>query len=148
VIRRRGLADVAAAATLGISKATLWRWKRDHPDLEDWLAMAREDYREAKLAIVDEAKMADGRPDWRAATWALAKAFPEDYGRNAGAARAVAAQSGRPSLAEEMAERQREMEGWVQSQLTPEMKELIRQANEETEAILAQEAGEAPSDRD
>ena len=40
-------------------------------------------YRDTKLAIVDEAKTADGRPDWRAAAWALAKAFPEDYGRSA-----------------------------------------------------------------
>ncbi len=49
--------------------------------------MAREQYRDAKLAIVDEAKTADGRKDWRAAAWALAKAFPEDYGRSAAPAR-------------------------------------------------------------
>jgi hypothetical protein len=49
--------------------------------------MAREQYRDAKLGIADEATTEDDRPDWRAAAWALAKAFPEDYGRTAGAAR-------------------------------------------------------------
>jgi hypothetical protein len=49
--------------------------------------MAWEQYRDAKLAIVDEAKTAVGRPNWRAAAWALAKAFPEDYGRSGGTAR-------------------------------------------------------------
>ena len=87
MIRRRGLADAAAAQCLGMSRMTLWRWKQDHPELEEWLEMAREQYRESKLAIVDEAKTADGRPDWRAAAWALAKAFPEDYGRGAAAPR-------------------------------------------------------------
>jgi hypothetical protein len=43
--------------------------------------MAREQYREAKLTIVDEATTKDGRPNWRAAVWALEKAFPQDYGR-------------------------------------------------------------------
>jgi hypothetical protein len=49
--------------------------------------MAREQFREAKLAIVDEATTRDGRPDWRAAAWALEKAFPEDYGKPAMAER-------------------------------------------------------------
>src|SRR5688572_15091060 len=51
VIRKRGLSDAQAALAVGISRATLGRWKRDHEELEDWLAMAREQYREAKLAI-------------------------------------------------------------------------------------------------
>jgi hypothetical protein len=83
VIRRGGMSDTAAARTLGIAGATLSTWKKAYPDLDEWLAMAREQFREAKLAIVDEAKTADGRPNWRAAVWALEKAFPEDYGRPA-----------------------------------------------------------------
>ena len=84
LIRRRGKSDAAAAAAFDIPKSTLARWKHEHPELAGWLAMAREQYRDAKLEIVDEAKTADGRPDWRAAAWALQKAFPEDYGPSAG----------------------------------------------------------------
>src|SRR4051812_45453819 len=62
VIRRRGLSDGAAAQCLGIPRQTLSRWKQEHADLADWLAMAREQYRDTKLAIVDEARTADGRP--------------------------------------------------------------------------------------
>ena len=82
-IHRRGMSDTAAALTLGIGRSTLSGWKKQHPELEDWLAMARAKFREAKLTIVDEAKTKDGRPDWRAAAWALEKAFPEEYGRRA-----------------------------------------------------------------
>ncbi|HEV7404359.1 MAG TPA: hypothetical protein VGO11_15570 [Chthoniobacteraceae bacterium] len=77
------MSDTAAARTLGIAGSTLWGWKKEHPELEEWLAMAREQFRESKLAIVDEAKTKDGRPEWRAAIWALEKAFPEDYGKPA-----------------------------------------------------------------
>src|SRR3954464_12963658 len=83
VIRRRGMSDTAAAGVLGIPKQTLGRWMYQHPELKEWLGMAREQYREAKLGIVDEAKTGDGRPDWHAAAWALQKAFPADYGRAA-----------------------------------------------------------------
>ena len=82
-IRRCGMSDTAAASTLGIGRATLSGWKKEHPELEEWLAMAREQFREAKLAIVDAATTRDGRPDWKAAVWALEKAFPEDYGKPA-----------------------------------------------------------------
>src|SRR5947209_6771835 len=82
-IRRGGMSDTKAALTLGIGRSTLSGWKKEHPDLDEWLAMAREQFREAKLAIVDEARTRDGRPDWRAAVWALEKAFPEDYGKAA-----------------------------------------------------------------
>jgi hypothetical protein len=87
LIRRRGVSDGKAGLHLGTSRPTLSRWKREHPELGEWLATAREQYRAAELGIADEATTEDGRPDWRAAAWALAKAFPEDYGRTAGAAR-------------------------------------------------------------
>ncbi len=77
------MSDTKAALTLGIGRSTLSGWKKEHPDLDEWLAMAREQFRETKLAIVDEARTRDGRPDWRAAAWALEKAFPEDYGKPA-----------------------------------------------------------------
>src|SRR3954469_576207 len=82
-IYRRGMSDTAAALTLGIGRSTLSGWKKQHPELDEWLEMARAKFLEAKLTIVDEAKTKDGCPDWRAAAWALAKAFPEDYGRRA-----------------------------------------------------------------
>jgi hypothetical protein len=82
-IRWRGMWDTGAAVSLGIARSTLSGWKKEHPELEERLAMAREQFREAKLAIVDEATTRDGRPDWRAAAWALEKAFPEDYGKSA-----------------------------------------------------------------
>src|SRR5215207_9202813 len=82
-IRRGGMSDTRTALTLGIGRSTLSGWKKEHPELEEWLAMAREQFREARLAIVDEATTRDGRPDWRAAVWALEKAFPADYGKPA-----------------------------------------------------------------
>ena len=82
-IRRGGMSDTRASLTLGIRRSTLSGWKKEHPELDEWLAMAREQFREAKLAIVDEATTRDGRPDWRAAAWALEKVFPEDYGKPA-----------------------------------------------------------------
>ncbi|HEV7401307.1 MAG TPA: hypothetical protein VGO11_00190, partial [Chthoniobacteraceae bacterium] len=75
------MSDTAAALSFGIGRSTLSDWKREHPELEDWLEMAREQFRESKLAVVDEAKTADGRPAWKAAAWCLEKAFPADYGK-------------------------------------------------------------------
>jgi hypothetical protein len=43
--------------------------------------MARGQYRESRLNIINEATTRDGRPDWRAAAWLLERIFPEDYGR-------------------------------------------------------------------
>jgi DNA-binding XRE family transcriptional regulator len=137
VIRRRGISDAQAARTVGISRATLGRWKRDHEELEDWLAMAREQYREAKLTIVDEAKTADGRPDWKAAVWALEKAFPEDYGRGAAAARRAPAPWAAGSSSSNWPDET--LEEWKARNLTPEIREFIRLANEEEEERLAQE---------
>jgi hypothetical protein len=136
-IRRRGLSDAQAALSVGVSRATLGRWKRDHEELEDWLAMAREQYRDAKLAIVDEARTADGRPEWRAAIWALEKAFPEDYGRRATAAPSAPPVATRASMAGWPDETPEE---WRARNLTPEMKELIRLANEEAERLDREEA--------
>ena len=136
-IRRRGLSDAQAALSAGISRATLGRWKRDHEELEDWLAMAREEYRDAKLAIVDEAKTKDGRPEWRAAVWALEKAFPEDYGRRAAVAPSAPSVAPRPSLTswpDGM------LEEWQARNLTPEIREFVRQENEESERLEREEA--------
>jgi hypothetical protein len=87
--------------------------------------MAREQYRDAKLGVIDEARTADGRPDWRAAAWALEKAFPEDYGRRAAAARPAAAQAP-PKFA-----------------ASPEMQELIRQIEEDYALYAAEEGRDA-----
>jgi hypothetical protein len=130
MIRRRGLSDGKAGLSLGISRPTLSRWKQEHAELADWLEMAREQYRDAKLALVDEAKTADGRADWRAAAWALEKAFPEDYGRRAAAAaRPPAAEGFSPIL-----------QAPPEFTVLPEMQEIVRRINEE-EALYEAEAG-------
>jgi hypothetical protein len=129
MIRWRGLSDGKAGLSLGISRPTLSRWKQEHPELADCLEMAREQYRDAKLAIVDEAKTADGRSDWRAAAWALEKAFPEDYGRRAAAARPAEAQGFPPIL-----------QAPPKVTVSSEMQEIIRRINEE-EALYAAEGG-------
>jgi hypothetical protein len=128
-IRRRGMSDTAAALSLGIARSTLSDWKRDYPELEDWLGMAREQFREAKLAVVDEAKTADGRPDWKAAAWSLAKAFPEDYGKVAPARRggAVATAPALPTLPE-VPEAHRELIAVLvqeNEELRAELRELV-----------------------
>src|SRR4051812_41250105 len=66
VIRAKGLTDTSAALRIGIAASTLTDWKRKHPDLAIWLGRAREEFREAKLGIIDEATTSDGRADWRA----------------------------------------------------------------------------------
>jgi hypothetical protein len=61
VIRRRVLSDGEAARGLGIPRQTLSRLKQEHPEPEEWLAIARKQLPEAMLAFVNEAKTADGR---------------------------------------------------------------------------------------
>src|SRR5215203_3685991 len=81
-IRCDGISDSAAADVAGIGVSTLSRWKKEDETLVIQLRAARAQYRSRKLKVIDEATTKDGRPDWRAAAWALEKAFPEDYGRS------------------------------------------------------------------
>jgi hypothetical protein len=82
-MHQRGQSDKKAGLSHAISWRTLLRRRPLHRELEDWRATAREQYRDAKLAIVDEARTADGRPEPDAAAWSLANGFPVDYGRAA-----------------------------------------------------------------
>ena len=81
VIIRTGCSDSAAALFNNIGVSTLSRWKKEHPGITIKFGAAREYYRQAKLAMINDATHPDGRPDWRAAAWALEKAFPQDYGK-------------------------------------------------------------------
>lgn len=80
-VRRDGISDTAAARRQGISSSALSRWKQEDPILGPLLESAREEFREAQLAILREAMTAPGRSGWRAAAWLLERVFPGDYGK-------------------------------------------------------------------
>ena len=83
VIFETGASDTAAGEGAGVPSSTLSRWKEEHDDLQERLDMARAQFRAAKLREINEAKMADGRRDWRAAAWLLERSFPLEYSRRA-----------------------------------------------------------------
>jgi hypothetical protein len=59
--------------------STVSRWKKENPDLAILLRSAREEFREAQLAIIMEKAHAGQATSWRAAAWLLERTFPEDY---------------------------------------------------------------------
>jgi hypothetical protein len=79
VIRKTGVSDSGAAARVSLHPSTVSRWKKEIPDLAILLRSAREDFREAQLAIIEEAAQAGRATSWRAAAWLLERVFPEDY---------------------------------------------------------------------
>ena len=79
VIRETGASDSGAAARVGIHPSTVSRWKRDYPDFAIVLRSAREDFRQAQLAIIFQEAQAGRATSWRAAAWVLERIFPEDY---------------------------------------------------------------------
>jgi transposase-like protein len=80
--RERGYSFSAAAEEVGISFRSLCRWRLQHCEFNLHLLNARRAYRTARLGIIQEAKLKDGRPDWRAAAWEMEHAHPEDYSLN------------------------------------------------------------------
>jgi hypothetical protein len=52
VIRETGASDSASAARVGVHPSTVSRWKRDCPDVAIVLRAAREDFRDAHLAVI------------------------------------------------------------------------------------------------
>src|SRR3954452_2992131 len=66
---------------MGVPASTLSGWRKDHPDILNSFAAAREQYRALLLDRLHNAKTRDGRDDWRATAWLLERSFPEDYGR-------------------------------------------------------------------
>ncbi|HEV7406278.1 MAG TPA: hypothetical protein VGO11_25240 [Chthoniobacteraceae bacterium] len=79
VIRKTGVSDSGAAARVSLHPSTVSRWKKEFPDLAILLRSAREDFREAQLAIIEAAAQAGRATSWRAAAWLLERVFPEDY---------------------------------------------------------------------
>lgn len=84
IISADGLSDSAAARRIGIGTSTIGRWKSEDPDIAEQFGMARESFREHRLAVIRSAKHKDGSPNWRAAAWELERVFPEDYARRPG----------------------------------------------------------------
>ena len=79
VIRETGASDSGAAARVSLHPSTVSRWKRDYPDLAILLRSAREDFRQAQLAVIFQEAQAGKATSWRAAAWLLERIFPEDY---------------------------------------------------------------------
>jgi len=79
-IRLTGLSDTAAAAMAGVTRSTLSRWKQEDDEVELMLDQARFQYQAPRLAKIDEKRMKDGEPDWRAQAWLVKFANPEVYG--------------------------------------------------------------------
>jgi len=79
-IRLTGLSDTAAGAMAGVTRSTLARWKKEDEEVEMMLDQARFQYQAPRLAIIDETRLKDGQPDWRAQAWLVKFANPEVYG--------------------------------------------------------------------
>ncbi len=79
IISKTGVSDSGAAARMSLHPSTLSRWKRENPDLAILLRGAREDFREAQLAIIMDIAHSGRGSSLRAATWLLERVFPQDY---------------------------------------------------------------------
>src|SRR4051812_13679231 len=79
VIRRTGASDSAAAAGMCLHPSTVSRWKKANPDFAILLRNARECFRAAQLAIIEDMANSGKASGWRAAAWLLERIFPEDY---------------------------------------------------------------------
>jgi hypothetical protein len=79
VIRRTGASDSAAAARVCLHPSTVSRWKKEKPDFAILLRNARENFRDAQFAIIENMATAGKATSWRAAAWLLERTFPEDY---------------------------------------------------------------------
>jgi hypothetical protein len=79
VIRETGVSDSGAAAQVSLHPSTVSRWKKENPDLAILLRSAREEFRDAQLAIIMAKANAGEATSWRAAAWLLERIFPEDY---------------------------------------------------------------------
>jgi hypothetical protein len=79
VIRKTGVSDSGAAAQVSLHPSTVSRWKKESPDLAILLRSAREEFRDAQLAVIMAKAEAGEATSWRAAAWLLERIFPEDY---------------------------------------------------------------------
>jgi hypothetical protein len=79
VIRATGVSDSAAAAQVSLHPSTVSRWKKENTDFAILLRSAREEFRDAQLAVIMEKAHSGEATSWRAAAWLLERTFPEDY---------------------------------------------------------------------
>jgi hypothetical protein len=79
VIRATGVSDSAAAAQVSLHPSTVSRWKKENTDFAILLRSAREEFRDAQLAVIMEKAHSGEATSWRAAAWLLERIFPEDY---------------------------------------------------------------------
>src|SRR5687768_16963722 len=70
-IRESGLSDRSAAALAGVSSAALARWRLEDAEFGAQLDAAREEFAEARLQVIREARNADGSLDRHAQAWLL-----------------------------------------------------------------------------
>jgi hypothetical protein len=80
-IREEGLSDGAAGARAGVPHTTLSRWKAQDEEVEMELVKARALYQCPRLEKIAQARRKDGTLDWRAQSWLVKFAAPEEYGR-------------------------------------------------------------------
>lgn len=65
-----------------LTPATVYAWKRDHPDIAERIALAYEDFNEGAEAIcVSSVIKAAQNGDWRAGIAWLERTKPEKYGK-------------------------------------------------------------------
>jgi hypothetical protein len=69
VIRENGLPDRAAAALAGLGSAALERWRQDDAGFASRLDAAREEFCNARLREIREARNPDGTLNQQAQAW-------------------------------------------------------------------------------
>jgi hypothetical protein len=68
-IRETGLSDNAAAALAGVTSSQFASWRREDPEFARRLEAAREEFRNALLEQIRQARNADGSLNQQAQAW-------------------------------------------------------------------------------
>jgi hypothetical protein len=76
-IRANGLSDLAAAALAGVSSAAMESWQREDHEFASRLEAAREEFRNACLLVIRQARKPDGSLDPEAQAWLRKHGFQE-----------------------------------------------------------------------
>ncbi|HEV7404625.1 MAG TPA: hypothetical protein VGO11_16915 [Chthoniobacteraceae bacterium] len=91
VIRLDGLADHHAGALASVRRATLERWKAEDEGFALALELARAEFEWKLIQKINNARKADGTPDWRAQVWVLKNYSAEGVVKPVRAAKPAAA---------------------------------------------------------